>query len=57
MKKYKKAAFFAAFVFNKDAKGYIKFYLLVINSFLSLASLLNTKAAKNDAFLYFFILF
>ena len=51
MKKYKKASFFAAFVFNKDAKGYIKFYLLVINSLLSLASLLNTKEAKNAAFL------
>ena len=51
MKNYKKAVFFASFVFNKDAKGYIKFYLLVINSLLSLASLLNTKEAKNTAFL------
>ena len=51
MKNDKKAAFFAALVFNKDAKGYIKFYLLVIYSLLSLASLLNTKEAKNAAFL------
>ena len=50
MKNYKKAIFFASFVFNKDAKGYIKFYLLVINSLLSWASLLNTKTAKNTTF-------
>ena len=57
MKNYKKAAFFASFVFNKDAKEYLQFILLFINSLLSLAPLFNAKSAKKAEFLSFLMLF